>query len=341
MLGTESAMPTSAGVMSTPAPTTTTPEVGGQNVSTAPPVETPAVKADPQPTGLASVGKKNAAVANPAAVAPYQPNFKFKVLDKEHEFDDFLKGAVKDAETEKKARELYEKAYGLDSVKQDRQSLKTELSESKEKIARTDQALETIGEFARQKDFDSFFEALSIPKEQILQYALQLVQREQDPNVKAQWEANRNATLSSRNFQQQSQDLQQRQQQFSVQQRTFELDQVVSRADITPVAQAYNAGMGNPGAFREYVIRIGQAHAASGSDISAEQAVTEAVRHLRAVNPTLGQMAVTPPSQQVVAPSNKPVIPNMGGRGTSPVRPTIKSFDDLKQRSKELNGVGF
>lgn len=330
----------------TTAPAVTPPAEGGANVSVTPPggePNDPAKKPELKPSGLDGIGKKvGKTPADPTLPPAYQPNFKFKVLDKEHEMDEWLRNAIKDPDTEKKARELYEKAFGLDSVKQDRQTLKTELADSKEKIARTDQALEQIGEYARANDWDSFFESLKIPKDRILQYALQLVQREQDPTVKAQWEANRTATLATRNYNDANQQLTQRERDFAAQQKTFEYNQVTSRPEVMTIVQAYDAGMGKPGAFREYVIQIGLAHLASGKDIPAEQAVSEAIAHLRAVNPALGQAApATPPSPQVVMPNTKPVLPNMGGRGTSPVRATIKSFDDLKQRSKELNSSGF
>lgn len=329
----------------TPAPVT---ETGGQNVSTAAPGGPEPKEGKPQPTGLASLGKKaNANVKGTESATPagYQPNFKFKVLDKEHEFDDWLKASVKDAETEKKARELYEKAFGLDSVKQDRQTLKSELGQAKEKIAQTDQTLERIGNFARANDWDSFFESLQIPKERILQYAIQVAQREQDPKVKAAWEENRVQTVAKDQLSEQSQQFSARQQEFAVKERRFEMREHISgNPEVLNVARAYDAGIGSPGAFGEFVIRIGAAYAAQGQDIPVPQAVAEAIKHLRAANPTLGISApVAPPmaTSQVVSPNAKPVIPNMGGRGNSPVKSTIKSLDDLKQRSRELNGGSF
>ena len=311
--------------------------VGGED---APAVLTP----DNKEGGTAGLGAKPVTPSEPdptGANNPYSPNFKFKVLDKELEFDEFLRGAVKDPETEKKVRELYEKAHGLESVKTDRTTLRNELAQTKEKIGQTDAALETIGNFVRQGDFDSFFEALRIPKENILKYALELVQREQDPNKRAQWEANRQAQQQTQYYQTQAQDLEQRQAQFSMQQKEFELSHVMTRPEISGIVQAYDAGMGQPGAFRQYVIRMGQALESGGHDVSTEQAVQEAVRHLQAVNPNL---AVAPTGQQaagnVVQPNQKPVIPNIQGRGTSPVRSTYRSLDDLRKLAKERTAMG-
>lgn len=266
----------------------------------------------------------------------YAPNFKFKVLDKELEFDEFIRPAIKDAEVEKKIRDLYERAHGLDSVKSDRQTLRSELTQTKEKMGKTDAALETLGGFVQKGDFDSFFESLNIPKQNILQYALSLVQREQwTPEQKAQWDASRQAQQQAAYYQGQNQELEARQQQFVVQQKEFELANVVSRPELQGIIQAYETGMGSPGAFRQYVIRIGQALEAQGQDVSAEQAVMEAVRHLNAVNP---QLAVAPGGQVApgtVQPNQKPVIPNIQGRGTSPVRTAVRTMEDLKKLARE------
>jgi hypothetical protein len=350
MIGVDSAMTGSTGAGSVQAPATPAPASTGETQSTGgSSSEATSAKTSDAPETLASkiagLGKtSNKTVGDSAsttqtAAPSYTPNSKFKVLDKELEFEDWAKSAIKDAETEKKVRELHEKAYGLDSIKQDRQTLKTELGEAKERIASTDRALETVGQYARQKDWDSFFDALKIPKNDILQYALQLVQREQmPPEQKQAWEDQRRAQQQARYYQEQNQSLTQKTQSLEVQQLEFQLSQVMSKPDFSPVIDAYNAGMANPGAFKDFVVRIGQSYAASGNVISAEQAVTEAVRHLRAANPQIGApVATTPVASQVVQPSSKQTLPNISGRGASPVRSAVKSLDDLKQRAREVN----
>lgn len=348
MIGVESAMPSGGSTLAQPATSVAATEVTSNAEADNGSESGPATEdttsgqenktAQPKSTSLRKAGGKTVGTeANPAEAQAYTPNHKFKVLDKEHEFDEWAKNAAKDPETEKKIREIYEKAYGIDSIKQDRHTLKSELAEAKEKIANTDRAIETIGEYAKNKDWDSFFEALSIPKNEVLQYALALVQREQmPPEQRQQWEAQRQAQQQAKYYQQQNQSLQQQQQQFQIQQRDFELNSTISKPEYVAVAEAYNAGMANPSAFRNYVIQIGQAHAARGNDISADQAVQEAISHLRAVNPTLGQQAVAQAAPKVVSPNSKPTIPNIQGRGTSAVKSTIRSLDDLKARAKEL-----
>lgn len=292
-----------------------------------------------KPAGIAEALKAAASKKSSPDVTPkptYQANYKFKVLEKEHEFDDFVKAAIKDAETEKKARELYQRAYGLDTVKADRQTLRDQNEQLKLKIAETETGLQTISEYVRNNDFDSFFEALRIPKEQILKYALEYAKREMSPEAKAQWENARRQELSTRSLQTENSQLQQQRQELMVKTREFELERSLLDQEVSVVAQAYDAGMGTPGAFKQYVIRIGQAYAAQGKDIPASEAVSEAIKHLRAVNPTLGQKPQTQASAQVVQPHTKPTIPTIASSGTSAVKRQFKSIADMKQYAKEL-----
>lgn len=291
-------------------------------------------------TGLDAIkatSAKGIAVEGVKEVPPaYTPNYKFKVMDKEHEIDEWLRPVIKNQDLEKKVKELYEKAYGLETIKPKHQAVKDELEQSKSKIAETDKALDILGKYVSENDFDSFFEGLNIPKNKILEYALELVKREQmSPEQKAQWQSSKQAKEAARYYEAENSRLQQSQQQFAVQQRTFELDVALGVPEAKAVAEAYNAGMGSQGAFKDYCIQIGQAYAARGQDIPANVAVSEAVKHLKAINPSLGSVTGIN-AAQVVQSSQKPVIPNIQGRGTSAVKPAVKSLEDLKRRAKEL-----
>lgn len=270
------------------------------------------------------------------AVPAYQPNYKFKVKDKELEFEDWAKGVVKDKETEEKIRDFHAKAYGLDSVKQSREALIAEHTDLKTKYESTETALTQLGNFKASKDWDSFFDALDIPKQDILKYAVDLVQRDQwSPEQKAQWQQSREAMQSARHYQAENEQLLARQQQLSVQQRGFELDQALVQPEAAEIAQSYDTGSASPGAFRQFVIQIGQAYAARGEDISVADAVSEATKHLRAVM-AQNAPAPQPVAQRIAMPNTKPIIPNIQGRGTSPIKSAPKSFADLQQRRREL-----
>lgn len=304
------------------------------------PVETKA-KSDFAAKLAASKAKdgEKTVVAKAEAKPSYTPNFKFKVLDKELEFEDWAKGLVKDGDTEKKVREFHEKAYGLESVKADRATLKAQLGEAATKLTEYETGINNLHAAKAKKDYDSFFEAWDIPKEDIIKYALEVVKREEDPNAKAQWENSRRAIQEQSAFETEQQRFHQSRVEFAVEKRLFELDYELSKPDNSVFIQAYEQGSGKPGSFKEFVQQIGASvFATSKRDIPASEAVQIAIGHLRAANPMLGmkQEPTVETAQKVVSASNKPVIPNIRGSGGSPVRQAPKSIADLKARAKEL-----
>lgn len=273
--------------------------------------ETPAVTETPATTATAE--------------STWQPDYKFKVLDKEHEIDEWVRPAVKDADTEKKIKEIYTKAYGLDSIKGQRDTLSMELNDYKAKYTETEKALGTLGDHLRSNDFDSFFEDLNIPKEKILQYALTLVERQSmPPEQRAAYEQSKQAQQQARYYQEQNAQLQASQQQFAVQQRTFELDNVLASPELSGLVNAYGLER-----FKSKCIEKGQFYAYKGNDRSAQEIALAVAADIRDVNPNYGM----PQATQVVQASQKPVIPNIQGRGTSAVKSAPRSLDDIRKKS--------
>lgn len=297
----------------------------------------------------AGAAAATAGALDPAApVAPaYTPNFKFKYrgLDKndvEAELDDLFKPLVKDADTEKKIRELHEKAHGLDFVKADRDRLKSAYEPLEQKFESQAQALTQLGQFVQKKDYQSFFEALRIPKEDILQYALREVQLAQmDPQQRAQYEAQRQESQRAHALEMQNQQLQQQFQQLTVNQREMELGGVLQRAEVAASVASFDQRMGRPGAFRDLVIQRGQYHAlALGVDAPAEQVVSEVLAMIGAQAAAAGQAATGNAAGSTVQAGSggKPVvIPNIQGKGTSPAKKIPHSTNDLRKLAAQMS----
>lgn len=302
--------------------------------------ETTTATPDPVSASPASTTTPDPAIVAAAPAAPaFTPNFKFKVMDKEHEIPEFLRGVVKDVDTQKKLIELHEKAYGLDAVKGKYQSTKQQFESLMSEKKAQDAGLATLGQYLEKNDLDSFFKALKISEEQVLQYALDRVNyRELPIEKRMQHDAQLSERQRTYQLEQQYQQLQQQFQQESVQARTFQLDSALARPDVKTVADAFDAKVGKPGAFKAEVIKRGQyANFTTGADISADQAVSEV---LGMFSPFV-QQATQAPAQAATqstsgAQSAPPVIPNVTGRGTSPVRKAVKSIADLEQRAREL-----
>lgn len=290
--------------------------------------------------GKMGVEPEKSTVTTDASVTeppPWSPNFKFKVKDKEHEIEDLFKPIVKDKTAEAKVRELYEKAYGLEDVKADRQTLKDQLKDIQTKYSTVEQNLQTIGAYARKGDFGTFFHLLNIPKEKIIQYAIEELKYSELPaEQRAAIDQQRKMQVDYDTQVQQNQSLQKQMSDLATQQATVELNQALAAPDSVPLIAAFDTRAGKPGAFKAEVIRRGQYYEAVHKiSPPASQLVAEVLSLVGVQAPpapqSTGATSTTTPGQGVEQ-TQKPVIKSFSGSSTkSPVQKVPTSIEDLKK----------
>lgn len=279
-------------------------------------------------------GKENSEEAIKAAVAAYSPNFKFNVHDKEKEFDPWIRDVIKDQETEKKVRELYEKAYGLDAAKPKHEATVKELGELKQNYGTFYNDVREALQYKNIGDLDSFFQKVQLPVEKVAEWMIEKINRQNmAPDQRRVYDErdqrNREAFLYSR----QNEDLQQNYERLATQAREAEVDNVLSRPGIHEIAKRYDDAMGS-GSFRKVVGQEGWLlWNLTGNDPSAETAINAALNKIG--NVWKGQPAAQMPAQ---AGGEKPlpVIPNVSGKNVSPTRKPIKSIDDIRKLAEEM-----
>lgn len=289
--------------------------------------------------------------AEAAPLITYNPNLKFKYLDAkqnaklEKEFDEWIKPVIKDSDTEKKVRELYEKAYGLDHAKSSREKVRTENETLRHENTETKRALGVLSTFVQNDDMQSFFEALKIPEDKVMKWALNRIQyRELPPEKRAEYDNMRNVQQRAALLEEQNQRLTEQYQTHSVQTRMSELDRSLADPQVGTVAQEFDRRMGYEGAFKKAVVERGQYYwAIHQQDIPVGQAVNEVLQMIGGMPQTAAptsDIANQNASQGALGvsqtPERKPVIPNIQGRGTSPARKIPRSIADLKKISAEL-----
>lgn len=304
-------------------------EVESKEVVAAP-ESTPDVPRETQGT---EVTDKDGAVAEAPS---YVPNYKFKVNNEEKEFDEFVRGGIKDKDTEEKVRKLYADAYGLEYVKPKYEMTQKELKEWQGKYGSLESGVkEILG--LRDKDFGQFLERTGASKEMVAKWMLEELKRQELPPEQKQWydqlrETRRQNELLQKQLQQNESAVQEQ----SVQARTVELDSTLQRPEISAYAEAYDSYRKKPGAFREMIIRHGIAEwNVNQRDVPAEQAVQEVMSIL---GETYRGNAIPQAQAQVADDKPLPVIPNIKTGGSSPMGKQIKSIDDLRKRAAELRG---
>lgn len=281
------------------------------------------------------------------AQAAYVLNKKFKVLDKEQEFDDFIASHIKDADSEKKVRELYEKAYGLDHVKAERAQERAAREKSENNLNNLIREIQDVSTHARNKDFGRMLKELQIKKEDLAAWLVQ--QHEVETNLSTLPEPVRKAynefgTLKEQNeaLARKVEALESGSQDSAVQARATELKSSLQAPDVAKFVTEFDARVGKPGAFEDQVMRYGysewQLHK---RDVSAKEAVDEVLKFLghsiQAASPAATPNESATPRPVVITPPKATVIPNVGA-GTSAAstmkRPT--SIDDLRKMAQAM-----
>lgn len=299
-------------------------------------------------------------------VPAFKANTKFKagvynketreLEQKEYDIDKRFHSLMKTPEDEKLVRELHEKAYGLDSVKERYNETRTfannvfqENTDIKKSIDEVRTIYRSAVASGNYHKLDKFFDKLQVPQDVVLSYALAKVQlNEMDP-------AQRNAIVGQLDAENKAEELARQQAQTSEsfaqiahQNKQIQLDFTLNRAEVSPLAQAFDERMGTPGAFKKAVEQAGQlAWLTSKQDLTPEQAVQAVIKQYN-----LTTSPMVPPAkvnagqgQPGAGGAQKPVvkraagtIPNVQGRSTSPLKSKPKDMDALLKYRKEQHG---
>lgn len=272
----------------------------------------------------------------------YEPNFKYKVLGEEKEFDEWAKKLVKSKEDEDFYRDILTKVHGVDHIKQERDSFREQantLRETQERYQTLTQNLDVLSQYVNNGNLDAFFQSIGITQDQVMQYAMKQLQlSEMTPEQRAEYERATRAQQNEVLLGQQNEQLSTQMQELQHRQRMFELDSFISQPGLNEQVSAFDQRLGQAGAFKQEVINRAVAHYnQTGQDLPVKDAVESVLRVAGiSVGQQTTQMAPSPQgtphaAQTKVVPQEKPTIPNTKGSGLSPTKRKISSIEDLKK----------
>lgn len=264
------------------------------------------------------------------------------MLDKEHEIDPFLAGAIKDADSEKKIKELYEKAYGLDIVKPRLQQERQSHAEVRKQFEGLQGEINSLRTDYQRGDFDSFFAKLQIPEEKLLQWMYDKITYNQlPPEQRAPLDARKASDQRAWQAEQRAAQMETVASQHAVEAKRYALQVALEKPDVKSFVESFNSRAGKPDAFMEALYEMGEsAWNRSGGqvDLTPEQAIQEVMKRYQAFLGDPAPQAQAPQNPSAAAAVSQaqggqvPVIPNVGGRTTSPTKAARpKSIDDLKK----------
>lgn len=267
----------------------------------------------------------------------YTPNYKLKVMDQEKEIPEKFRELIKDAETEKEVREIFEKAYGLEFAKPKHEAREHQFNTLQAEHNQVIGSINEIKHLYQKGDMDGFFEKLAIPPQKVLQYALEKLKYEElPPEQKAMIDAQKNAEKERYRVERESQTNTSYLQNQVAQARRMVLDSELARPDVKSMVDTFDSRMGKPGAFVQEVIRRGKLtwiESGYKVDLTPRQAIDEVVKLFGLEDG--GQASSNPTQAGAPASAAKPktaTIPNVGaGRPSAPLKSKPKSIEDLKK----------
>jgi len=287
----------------------------------------------------------------------FKPNMKVKVgfynketndyQQREFEIDKRFAPLMKDPESEKLVRELHERSHGLDSVKerfaetrQNLQAVSHENTEIKRGIDGLRGIVQTAIKTGNLLKLDDFFSRLNIPEQVVMKYALAKVQfKELPPEQQQMLQSNMEAERRQAEMEEQLRNGETETATLAQKLRAQELDYTLQRPEYKPIADAWDAKAGTPGAFYNLVAQVGELawmKSKGKVDLTPEQAVKQVISGygLKPPEAPNGGVGTPPPAQG--GPAGKRVIqrptntiPNLQGRSGSPLKGKPKSMEDL------------
>lgn len=344
-----------AGQPAAPAPKAPAPKAPAPKApeaSQAPDLNSQPAGQDPSPT-------PEAGDIDPATNAPYEPNFKFEVRNKEHEIAEFLRGAITNPEQEKAVKELYEKSMGLDVIKPRHQELIQRHTQLEQNFTGLTTQIGELRDAYHRGDLDSFFQKMKVSEEKVLQWVMEKAKYlEMPPEQRAVLDSRKEAEQRAMMLEKQNQSLEAKFEEQVASAKAYSLQVALEKPDVQTFAEKFDqAGIKNrEGAtlsFYDAVCEAGEMawYASHGKvDLTPEQAIEEVMNRYS----VLGQQAQKPSAPAIIppqgsaqqapkaapAPKQTNTLPNVAGRQQSSVsKSQPRSIEDLKRIRAQMMGA--
>ena len=278
----------------------------------------------------------------------YTPNFKFTAANKEYEIDEFIRPLIKDAETEKKIKSLYEKAYGLDLVKSHRDELKQKYQEIKSQYEPLVQDVQRAAQFIKNQDIMGLMDFLGVSKEMLFKAVKDEIDYLQmSPEQRQYIDAQRQAQQRAYELEQGNLTLQQQMEHQQVESLDYQFKLTMGLPDVQQVASYYDSLPGKQqGDFEQAVLKHGSAmYALHGKLLPPLEVVKDFVNYI-GYNPqntnknVVAEREEPAQPQTVVVKPQKPTITNPKSKPSTPVKSNIRSIEDLKKLQQQMSANG-
>lgn len=286
---------------------------------------------------------------------PYTPDFSYRVADETKELEEWVRPLLRDAETEKRIKDLYTRADAFGFQKSKREKAEAERDAAKREYEGLAQWVNGMIALRDGGELDEFFSKVRLDEKKVMQWMLNKLEAQEKlkdlpPHLQQAYNERQEYKRKARELEESNQALQAEYQQQMIAARKNELDRVLSSPEIATLANQYDQRAGAPGSFMRLVIRHGNAEFVESNgqkDLTPQQAVSEVLAILGLQQATQGAGQAPKPNgsatttPKVVTPQKTEVIPNVGSGGASaPTHKKPKSIDDIRAIAKAMRDAG-
>lgn len=268
----------------------------------------------------------------------YTPNYKFKVMDEEKEVDEWLRPVISSPDIEKKVRELYEKAYGLDHVKPKYEGLKQSYQTLTGDYNNIAGDLKKIGGYIQNKDYGSFFNTFGIGDKELFEHAMQRMKYyELPPQERSLIDKQNLNNQRLVEYEMKLKNYEEEQQNYEIGQVSTALENTLRSPQINNIVTNFDTRAGQPGSFRNNVIAYADSQVRlTGRVMAPQEAVQSFINQFGLANYQEQGESFGQGSAQAAHYSTPkaPTIPTMRGGSTSPVKAKVRSIEDIRKLTK-------
>jgi len=271
-----------------------------------------------------------AAAATEPEKPEYEPtSFKVRSFGRDIEIDDAFRPLMTDEASEKKVRELFEKAHGMDEYRR-RDAEKGEYLQQVEPVLNT---VRVAAEALEKNDIDGFLKALQVSEQTMYKWVAEKIKFAELPEEqKAAYNQRKLAEERAASLQASNDHLQSERNSYMASQRSFDLDQGLAKASVKTVASTWDSIYG-AGAFKREVQETGASEFMRNQvDLSAEQAINKVIERIQPLVSRLGSAPQAPAPVKRLA-----VIPNAQGKSGTPAKKAIRTLDDIKRLAASMD----
>lgn len=283
--------------------------------------------------------------AGAAVPEAFVPEFKYRANGADMEVPEFLRGIIKDKDSQEKVIKMLEKYEAFDTVSARRDQFRTERDQSRETNQKYEGAIGNLRNHVQRKDFDGFLKLCEIPEEDMLKWATEKAKYYMgDEQYRSTIDRENSMRHTAWTKESEANNFQSKYQDMEVRQLQTEFNYEMLKPEVSSFAASFDKFAGKQGSFIEEVRNRGElAYLREQKTIAPGEVIQGLMKQYATItqvsNPAQPAASTKAATKVVVKTAPKvPTIPTVRGTQASPTKEGFTSLDKIRQYRKDTYG---